>query len=416
MGNEITSLLTAVSAKLEAAKEFRNAHQKEYAFDFNLFNQFFNLGENKTSEILAYFLNPKEGHGQGDVFLKSFLDLINLDDRKLLESPVKIKVEKVIADKRRIDIVLEWTNFAIGIENKIWAEDQFKQLEDYYSHLSMFDNYKLIYLTPYNSAPSEDSLSSERLKAWEEEGRYQAIDYSSDLLQLCDEWINSCQADNVRNFLKQFKTHLELKINGIMAESKKVVLPVMTQTPNNKIASLYIENAMPELKKEIIRCEFSQSLENYIGTNYEGILGKMTFDFRKGTPLWKWKIEKCDSLYFILAFHKENYKDLWYGLVYDKTAVKNPDANWNDKVEAFYLSLLSTNELEFSNRYRAAINGKRGHSWPAYKSFEVNNWNKNQFEKIVSDPDEFVENLVKTVLEKLRSIIDLEHFLSANAQ
>lgn len=70
---EIELILDQLEEKLAAHKEFKAAYDKKLSFDFNFFN-FFLPGETKLSEILAYFLDPKQSHGQEDAFLKVFLN------------------------------------------------------------------------------------------------------------------------------------------------------------------------------------------------------------------------------------------------------------------------------------------------------------------------------------------------------
>lgn len=97
-------LIKEMSSVLKIHKEYMEAYNHKLAIGFNVFN-FFDVGENKTSEILAYFLNPKEKHAQGDVFLDSFLKLLpeNVKTNNELRN-AKVKCEYTIDNNRRIDI------------------------------------------------------------------------------------------------------------------------------------------------------------------------------------------------------------------------------------------------------------------------------------------------------------------------
>ncbi|HKK60875.1 MAG TPA: PD-(D/E)XK nuclease family protein, partial [Salinivirga sp.] len=53
---------------------------------------------------LAYFLNPKGTHGQGDVFLKAFIEKFYKED--CLYDNVCIKTEEPITNNRRIDVFI----------------------------------------------------------------------------------------------------------------------------------------------------------------------------------------------------------------------------------------------------------------------------------------------------------------------
>lgn len=205
---KIKDILKLVKAKIEVHKEYKKTYNKQLAFDFSLFN-FFNVGENKTSEILAYFLNPSESHSQGDVFLRDFVD--HFYSEKIDLSEAKIICEEIIDNKRRIDIYIKLKDHIIAIENKIWAYDQKNQLRDYSLYLEKESkgNYLLLYLNPYGTNPSHSSISKKSKLSLEENNKFKVISYSHHIDKLISRWIGLCEADNVLYFLKQFKNHLK---------------------------------------------------------------------------------------------------------------------------------------------------------------------------------------------------------------
>ena len=112
----------------------------------NLFNplHWFRLNETKHSELLGYLLKPDEQHGQGCLFLHSFLEELDV-----LE-PKKGKW-KVTIEQGRVDILLTRQQPAsvIIIENKSnFATDQQHQLYRYWyenvhrQHGISFGDYK----------------------------------------------------------------------------------------------------------------------------------------------------------------------------------------------------------------------------------------------------------------------------------
>ena len=61
---------------------------------------------------------------------------------------------------------------AIAIENKPWADDQPRQLNDYAKHLGkQYKHFRLIYLTPNGEDPSEYSIKREKREKLEKEGK-----------------------------------------------------------------------------------------------------------------------------------------------------------------------------------------------------------------------------------------------------
>jgi hypothetical protein len=212
--DKIEDLLKVIESRISVHNEFKEAYEKQLAFDFNIFN-FFSVGENKISEILAYFLNPNESHGQGNAFLLKFLEYLknDLEDEEL----VSIKCEEKTDAGRKIDIFLRFkSNYIIAIENKIWAGDQYKQLRDYNKYLASEskDNYLLIYLNPYGHSPDNKSICEKELAELLEKNKIQIWKYTEKIFELLYLWISVSEADNVSFFLRQFKKFLEVKFLG----------------------------------------------------------------------------------------------------------------------------------------------------------------------------------------------------------
>jgi len=206
---KVEKLLNKIKFKLESYYEFKKAYNKQLAFDFNIL-KFFKVGENKVTEILAYFLDKSESHGQRDAFFKLFLENFSFENKEYKN--IEIKCQKRIDNKRRIDLYIKLDDYIIAIENKIWAKDQKNQLSDYSDYLSkrFNDNYTLFYLNPYGKNPSENSIKDEDLY----KKNIKVISYTKNILPLLDKWIAICKAPNVRFFLEQFRIYLEVKFLG----------------------------------------------------------------------------------------------------------------------------------------------------------------------------------------------------------
>lgn len=95
---------------------------------------FFDISENKMSELTAFLLNPKERHGQGDLYLRHFCNYFCRDEIAGFE-PVHIRCEKSTDQQRRIDILVQVGDTYLIIENKFrGAADQENQLQHYYDY------------------------------------------------------------------------------------------------------------------------------------------------------------------------------------------------------------------------------------------------------------------------------------------
>lgn len=120
------------------------------------------------SAVIAEFLNPKGLHGSGDIYLKMFLQSIPfLQKMDFNTTKAEVEIEYTIGNITpdykqggRIDILLRSEDKAIIIENKIYAEDQEKQLYRYmqYAQSKNFSDYHILYLTLGGKPASIGSL------------------------------------------------------------------------------------------------------------------------------------------------------------------------------------------------------------------------------------------------------------------
>ena len=148
---------------------------KEFPPQFNIFDSINLLNhENYNSNLFANFLDIKFKHNGNEIgFAKLFLKYLTeefgweFDLENIKIEDIEIKRELPTEERKRIDIFIGYKEkFAVIIENKIWADDGYKQLENYYNYVKSqkYDKIYMIYLTPYEREPSEESLSKELYK------------------------------------------------------------------------------------------------------------------------------------------------------------------------------------------------------------------------------------------------------------
>ena len=148
---------------------------KEFPPQFNIFDSINLLNhENYNSNLFANFLEIKFKYNGNEIsFAKLFLKYLTeefgweFDLENIKIKDIEIKRELPTEERKRIDIFIGYKEkFAVIIENKIWADDGYKQLENYYNYVKSqkYDKIYMIYLTPYEREPSEESLSKELYK------------------------------------------------------------------------------------------------------------------------------------------------------------------------------------------------------------------------------------------------------------
>lgn len=99
--------------------------------------------ENVCSNILAFYLNPKEEHKLGSVLINSLIKVVKNKGQKIYKdidlSHLNIYREYTTLKGNRIDIVIQNEEIVIGIENKIYAS-VYNDLEDYAKTLNKLNN------------------------------------------------------------------------------------------------------------------------------------------------------------------------------------------------------------------------------------------------------------------------------------
>ena len=176
---KLNHLVNISKSLIEVRKKVKEEMEK-LPPQFNVFNSINLLNhENYNSNLFANFLEIKFKHNGNKIsFAKLFLKYLTeefgweFDLENIKIEDIKIKRELSTKERKRIDIFIGYKKeFAVIIENKIWADDGYKQLENYYNHVKKnyikkenYDKIYIIYLTPYEREPSEESLSKELYK------------------------------------------------------------------------------------------------------------------------------------------------------------------------------------------------------------------------------------------------------------
>lgn len=183
------------------------------------------------SAFLAELLNPDGNHGLKDAMLKEFLAAIGLKRDYISNCNTNI-VERYIGERTettggRIDIILEDGEYAIIIENKIYAIDQYHQLLRYnnYGKQRFPKGFKLIYLTLDGHEASKDSLGDNEID-------YHCISYKGHILN----WLSKCV------MLAYDKPLVRETISQYITLIKQITGQDMNKDSSDKIVDLAINN------------------------------------------------------------------------------------------------------------------------------------------------------------------------------
>lgn len=220
---DLVEFFNGLEGHLQLFSQYKQEMDKYLSTDFNVID-YTPQDENTLSDIIADLLNPDGGHGQGNIFLLSFLDVLSDENihnnsslpgavnivQKIIrnrESPLAVDRERATANlsnsKRRMDIVIDCGDATVVLENKPYAIDQEAQLSDYVADARQRKSkYIIVYISGDGSVPSEASISTDQRETLIEQGLFFAISYSEHLVKWLERCIRESESEKLRWFLR----------------------------------------------------------------------------------------------------------------------------------------------------------------------------------------------------------------------
>ena len=128
--HELCGLILREMPRLDAE---HRAAQLFGAPELHLFSMF-KPDERRITGIIADLLDPRGRHGQGALFLNTFLTTIGMPEVASSEN-VTVKVDELTCAGRLVDLMIRTDEAVVGVEVKIGARQQHEQLKDYCKHV-----------------------------------------------------------------------------------------------------------------------------------------------------------------------------------------------------------------------------------------------------------------------------------------
>ena len=340
------------------------------------------------SAIIAALLNPKGIHGCRSVFLSLFMeklsDLLQTD----LELPdyeeydlekCKIYVERyagnLTSDKEeggRIDIIIEFKSvkrdrdYAVILENKIYANDQAKQL---YRYKQFADkqygkgHYLIIYLTLDGHYPSEDSITSKEyiLKDGVDFFRMSYGDFILEWLSACKDKASSVPI--VRETITQYYNLIAKMTNRDMETSINEELINMFANRRNISAVFKINQIYNDVLNRVCNTTLLEQIKE--------IADDLNLHCKCRQTNWckRWNgqffFSKHEWKHFCIGFEfmRDNLSDFNYGIRYKEETEKGTLTDVEEKIR----------KRLNDGRFRQNL------WWVFFKPFKYNNWNDDVF-------------------------------------
>lgn len=340
----IAVLLDQVTQWNEIIVRAKSKYQAELAPDFSLID-WLNNDELALSRYLHFLLSAEATHGQSTLFLKNFLSLIAIYKN---ESPISIEnchyetrvdYEVILANGRRIDLLITSPEGIIGIENKPWAADQKNQLLDYAQCLSKTGKqWKLIYLC--NSDPSEYTLPAETCE-----------DISDNILTISwhavVDWLMHCalyiRSGNVKLFVESLVKYINRSINYEVVMDDDIELSKLILKNDDSIKSAFmIHNKIDEIREILF-----SSLIYDLRSKHKDIKIEISNN-NASNKYYSFYIplDNRDMYSLCWEFEQKNYNSLYFGL-----SGTDPDENKNLKIRTMMNSIFAHLNGKFSRYY-----------------------------------------------------------------
>ena len=304
------------------------------------------LNETDTSRLLAFFLDVKEHHKAGRLFLEKFQKLINCTQFNIpLFSHPCVTTEKDLDQYGRADIVLEEDKYAIIIENKLFgARDQKDQLEDYGNWLKEHfpEGYLLVYLSDHNA--SDWSLPSES----EHNAHYFQLDPTELAEKVFEPLISELEKTNkdYASFTKFFA--LYLRSFGMTKENKEIGEMIRKSYDS----AVQISEQIYYVRENAFE-GFYQKLKKRLGEKY--LVSKLS-EWNYNERYAEISVQKQEMPWCVgFGFEHRGYKDFYYG-------VRLLNLSHEELRQKLQKELLATSPKEY--------NQTRAWSWYVYDTYK----------------------------------------------
>jgi hypothetical protein len=268
------------------------------------------------SAFIAELLNPEGCHGQGDLYLNLFIEqIIGKSNEPFVFENVKVEVEKFIGsiseDKETggfIDILVSSKNDLIIIENKIYAEDQYKQLVRYANYGKSTGKRLFIFYLTLELKDARESSKGDLIL----DKHYKNITYKTDIIN----WLSKCIKESstlpiVRETIIQYSNLLKKLTHQTMNKNMSDEIVEHILKSNNIEAALNIGSNISNLKVSIV-----EELVKHLNKNEE--LSDLKISIRFNTPNGKKGngiLFRNDGMKYDVQFYSDNnFEEVYYGI------------------------------------------------------------------------------------------------------
>lgn len=281
--------------------------------------------EVKICRVIYELLSPLGCHYQGSVYLKLFMETVlgieNVDEDELHSA--KVFRERIIDEKRRIDLLIETNKRMIPIEVKIYAKEQSDQCYDYYEYVLKFNKIitpQLFYLTRFGDEPSsaggltcsDDKHSSSNIIC---------ISFAQDILrwlELCLKETETLKLAPIREVLLQLMLTIRRFTGQMEDREMKELISLLRTSSTFMHGADKMQGAIPEAKKALMMDLFDAiagKVKDEIGENEQNKSLWYYKDCIDG--YYKYDKSTWPGINYFYKHHEASKSDIWVRIEID---------------------------------------------------------------------------------------------------
>ena len=255
------------------------------------------------SRFLAALLDPQGPHCQGDELLAAFLAQVGIQGFRTEGASVRQEYEE-------IDIVVTNEDQAVIIENKIYAQDQKRQLERYYERMWQegYEEIFPVYLTLSGRSPSAYSLGG-LLDRIGDDGVY-VMSYRDDVRAWLDACIAiTCRHPGLRETLIQYQRLVERLTGRSFAKGQIMEIKELLMDERSLELAVTMSEALVEAQIEV-QLAFWEALERALRrVGFEPTEGKPYSDTYSRKKVRRYYETKSAGWHYGLMFKLAEYDE-----------------------------------------------------------------------------------------------------------
>lgn len=411
----------------------QNEQKKIRGFnDYNIFSTLHKDSDevNLHSRFIHSLLDSSGKHNQGTIFLDLFMRSCSLDEFK-----IDINNAKVTREDHNIDILIsdEVNSKYIIIENKIYAEDQKEQIQNYIKHIydeldEKADIY-VLYLTLYGKKPSNASLGEFKLdgnylKNGKQQVKFKSISYKNDILK----WLNECRAEmqNLLKFDLIISQYIDV-IKSLIGTYKNSISDSLTDFLLIKENYRYFSRNKDKDEFKIYENDYEGATKQIIENFLNDLTGKINNELKSyGVVAENIRSERINDLDLIEIYTSNTHR--FWELTEGRKCIlfRIYSWRWGNSANGLYIEIINNynmpnedfipNQSSIGRKIFGDFKGKRERQFHYQKILPLTNGDIWELADVIINDDNFLNTIFDTIKAYIIEHVDIVRTINKNLE